>query len=237
MIHNILALAEKELRQFFSSPIAYVLIAFFLGVTGLFYFLALIFTKQADMSSAFMITSILFLFICPLITMRMIAEERKSGTMEVLLTAPLTEMEVILGKFFGAVGMLVIMLLLTAHYPIILFIFGKPDKLPVLTGYLGLVLLGSCYLSLGLFASSFARNQIVAAIAGFGFILLLWMMSALSEVVPAVMGDVVKYISFYDHFEDFLRGMLDTKHFIFYVSFIGFVLYLTVLNLRYRKWR
>jgi ABC-2 type transport system permease protein len=236
-LQNILAIIERETKAYFFSPMAYVLILFFIFISGMAYVFYVFQSHQAELSGIVGFMSTLILFLSPLITMRLFAEERRTGTLEVLLTCPVTETEVVVGKFGSAVLTLLIMLALTAHYPLFLILFGTPDKGPLWSSYLGLVLLGSCYLSIGLLASSLAKNQIVAAVLAFGVCLMLLILSAFSNFVTGNIGETFKYLSFYDHFEDFMRGVIDTKHLIFYFSFIGFMLFLTVLNIRNKKWR
>lgn len=236
-LRNILAIMERETKAYFSSPIAYILILFFVFLSGFAYVFFILSVHQADLSFIVQFMSELLLFLSPLITMRLFTEERKQGTLEILLTAPVTETEAVLGKFGAAVVMYLVMLLLTAHFPLFLLAFGQPDKGPLWTSYLGLLLLGSCYLSIGLLASTFAKNQIVAAVLAFGLCLILLILTAFSNYVPGTVGDIFKYFSFEDHFEDFVHGVIDTKHLIFFFSFIGFMLFLAILNIRNKKWR
>jgi ABC-2 type transport system permease protein len=236
-MRNILAITRKELHHYFASPIAYVLATMFLFINGFIFLLLLYFQQQADMQPVIMNMGVIFLFLCPLITMRLFSEERRTGTIEILMTSPVSDTEAVLGKFFGAVGMLAVMLALTLHLPLFLILFGKPDIGPLWCSYLGLLLLGAGYLALGLLASSLAKNQIVAAVSGFGLILFLWLLSASGDIFSPPVTDILKYLSFFDHFEEFTRGILDTRDLIFYLSFIGYVLYLTVLAIRNRKWR
>ncbi len=236
-MHNILAITRKELHHYFSSPIAYALATMFLFINGFVFLMVVYFQQQADMSVVTMNMGVIFLFLCPLISMRLFSEERRTGTMELLMTAPVTETQAVLGKFLGAVGMLAAMLALTFHLPLFLILFGKPDIGPLWSSYLGLLLLGSGYLALGLLASSLAKNQVVAAVTGFGMILFLWLLSASGDIFSPPVTDILKYLSFFEHFGDFTKGILDTRHLIFYLSFIGYVLYLAVLSIRNRKWR
>ncbi len=234
---NILAIAERETKAYFTSPMAYILILFFVFISGLAYVFYLLQAHRADLSFVVQFMSTLILFLSPLMTMRLFTEERKQGTLEILLTCPVTESEAVLGKFAAAVILYLVMLALTAHYPLFLLFFGQPDKGPLWTGYLGLILLGSCYLSMGVLASTFAKNQIVAAVMTFGLCLILLILSAFSNSVSGALGEIFKYFSFEEHFQDFDRGVIDTRHLIFFFSFIGFMLFLSVLNIRNKKWR
>lgn len=234
---NIFAIAQREAKSYFSSPIAYVLIAAFLLINGFLYVLILNYNKEAELGMLFHDIAITLLLLSPVITMRLIAEERRTGTIELLLTAPVTDIEAVVGKYFGAVFVYLVMLVLTLHFPLFLFAFGNPDKGPIISGYLGLFLMGSCFLAVGVFTSSFARNQIVAAVFGFGVLLLLWLFSASAQIFSGPIGSVIQYISIYEHFNNFTRGIIDTQDIIFYISFILIALFLAVKVIQNKKWK
>ena len=181
--------------------------------------------------------SVLVLFLLPMITMRTYAEEKRSGTIELLLTAPVTDVEIILGKFLGALGLFAGLLAVTVLYVALLFGLGDPEWRPVLAGYLGLLLLGGCFISLGLFISSTTKNQIVAGIATFVISLLFWIISWFSESSGPTVGPILSYLSITQHFEDFGKGVIDTKHVVFYLSFIAFGLFLTLKSVDSERWR
>ena len=172
-----------------------------------------------------------------MITMRTYAEEKRSGTIELLLTSPVTDLEIILGKFFGALGLYSLMLLVTTPYIIILFIYGEPEFSPILVGYLGLLLMGGSFISIGLLISSFTKNQIVAGMITFATLLLLWVLNWLSSFGGPTTQAVVSYLSITQHFDDFAIGVLDTKHVIYYLSFITFGLFLTAKSVDSERWR
>ena len=234
---NIFAIVQREVKSYFSSPIAYVLIAAFLLVTGFLYVLILNVTKEAEMERLFHNMAVTLLLLSPVITMRLFAEERRTGTIELLLTAPITDLEAVVGKYFSAVFVYFIMLILTLHFPLFLFAFGNPDKGPLISGYLGLFLMGSCFLAVGVFTSSFARNQIVAAVFGFGILLLLSLFSASAQIFSGPIGSVIQYISIYEHFNNFTRGIIDTEDIIFYLTFIIIALFLAVRVIQNKKWK
>src|SRR3954454_4465537 len=189
-VRNVAAIAEKELRSYFSSPMAYIVIGFFLLPFGVFFYLYLqSFVRQslqsAQMGGAMNINqqviryvlqnaSVIILFIMPMITMRTYSEEKRSGTIELLLTSPVTDLEIILGKFFGAMGLYAAMLAVTLIYMGILFVYGNPEARPLVAAYLGLLLMGGAFVSLGLLISSTTNNQIVAGVISFVVFLLLW---------------------------------------------------------------
>ena len=253
-MRNVAAIAQREINAYFASPIAYVLIGFFALLFGWFYYVPLAYFVQQSgqmgmnptqamninqmlVGPTLMNTTVIMLFLFPLITMRTYAEEKRSGTIELLLTSPVTDVEIILGKFFGAMLLYAAMLLVTMIHIGILFIFGDPEWKPIATGYLGLLLMGGCFLSMGLFISSLTKNQIVAAMATFAVFLMLWVISWISTFVGPTMQSVLQYLSLTDHFDDFSRGIIDTKHLIYYLSFMAFGLFLTVKSVDSERWR
>jgi ABC-2 type transport system permease protein len=253
-MRNILAIAQRELNAYFSSPIGYVLIGFFALLFGWFFYVPLAFFEQQSMQAAmnpgqamninqmlvgpaFMNTTVIMLLVFPLITMRTYAEEKRSGTIELLLTSPLTDVEIILGKFLGAMALYTAMLSITLIHMSILFIFGDPEWKPIATGYLGLLLMGGCFLSLGLFISSLTKNQIVAAMATFAVFLMLWVLNWISTFVGPTTQAVLAHLSITEHFDDFAKGIIDTKHVIYYLSFIAFGLFLTMKSVDSERWR
>src|SRR4026207_1677443 len=235
-MRNVLAIAEKELRSYFASPIAYILIGFFSLLFGWFFYVYLMaFVNQSEQMMQFggggganvnqmMIrgllqnTAVIILFVMPMITMRTYSEEKRPGTGEPLLTSPVTDLEIILGKFIGALALYGAMLLVTMLYILILFKIGNPEWRPIVAGYLGLLLMGGCFLSTGLFISSLTKNQIVAGFLTFATFLMLWVIGWLGESSSPTTRDVLNYISITEHFEDFSRGIIDTKHLVYYLS-------------------
>ena len=179
----------------------------------------------------------IILFVMPMITMRTYSEEKRSGTIELLLTSPVTDVEIILGKFFGAMGLYAAMLGVTMLYIGLLFFLGNPEWKPVVAGYLGLLLMGGCFISVGLLVSSLTKNQIVAGIATFAVFLLLWVINWIGESAGPTTRDVVTYLSITEHFDDFARGVIDTKHLVYYLSFITFGLFLTAKSVDSERWR
>jgi ABC-2 type transport system permease protein len=182
-------------------------------------------------------TAVIILFFLPMITMRTYSEEKRSGTIELLLTSPVTDVQIILGKFLGAMGLYGAMLLVTMLYMAILFIWGNPEWRPVLSGYLGLLLMGGCFISMGLFISSLTKNQIVAGAMTFAVFLMLWVINWIGDQSGPITRTVVTYLSITDHFDDFARGIIDTKHVVYYLSFITFGLFLTAKSVDSERWR
>ncbi len=254
-LRNILAIAGKELRSYFGSPVAWVMMGLFAILFGYFYTVYLAFFVRNGMQAQFgggpasqninmdMIrpllanASVLVLFLLPMITMRTYSEEKRSGTIELLLTSPLTDFEIVMGKFVGAVGLYAALLLVTMVYITMLFVYGNPEWRPVVTGYLGLLLLGSCFISMGLFISSTTKNQMVAGAATFVAALMFWIINWFADSVGPTASAVLSYLSITQHFDDFAKGVLDTTHLIFYLSFISFGLFLTLKSVDSERWR
>lgn len=254
-MNNILAIAHKELKAYFASPIAYVVIGLFALMFGFFYYTLLgIFIEQGMrmmglqggptqnvndqmIRPLFLNASVLLLFVLPMITMRTYSEEKRSGTIELLLTAPLTDFQIIMGKFLGAMALYAAMLAVTLVHLGVLFAFGTPEWIPIATGYLGLLLMGGCFISVGLLISSFTRNQIVAVMATFAVFLLLWVINWAGPLTGPRTSAVLDYLSITSHLDDFTRGVVDTKHVVYYVSFIAFGLFLTARSVDTERWR
>jgi ABC-2 type transport system permease protein len=254
-VRNVSAIAGKELRSYFGSPVAWVLMGFFAVVFGYFYNVYLDYFVRQAMQSQFggppqpsnvnndMIrpllgnASVLILFLLPMITMRTYSEEKRSGTIELLLTSPVTDLEIVLGKFFGAVGVYLGLLAVTALYVAILFGLGDPEWRPLVAGYLGLFLLGSCFISLGLFISSTTKNQVVAGAVTFIVALMFWIINWFAEGAGPTAAAILNYLSVTQHFDDFGKGVIDTKHVVFYLSFITFGLFLTLKSVDTERWR
>src|SRR5205823_3553654 len=180
--------------------------------------------------------TIVMLFVLPMVTMRTYSEEKRSGTIELLLTSPLTDFEIVMGKFLGAMGLYGAMLLITVFHIGVLFVFGRPEWKPLLTAYLGFFLFGACFVSLGLFISSLSKNQIVAGTVTFAVFLLLWIVSWIGSIIPGA-EKLTSYLSIVDHFDDFTKGVIDTSHLIYYASFITLGLFLTAKSVESERWR
>jgi ABC-2 type transport system permease protein len=251
---NVLTIAQKELKSYFASPIAYIVIGFFALVFGWFYYVSVSFFLQASLQMGMpgagqvnintmairpllQNVAVVALFMLPLITMRTYAEEKRSGTIELLLTSPLTDTQIVLGKFLGAVSLYGLMLLVTWIHVGILFIYGNPEWKPIVTGYLGLLLMGSSFLSIGLLISSLTKNQIVAGMVTFAVLLLLWTLNWMSESAGPTMQKVLSALSITERFDDFSKGVVSVSHLVYYVSFISFGLFLTAKSVDSERWR
>jgi len=252
-MRNMLAIADKELRSYFSSPIAYIIIGFFLLPFGVFFYLYLAaFVKQSMQQAQFggavninqnviryvlQNASVIILFIMPMITMRTYSEEKRSGTIELLLTSPVTDVEIIVGKFLGALGLYVALLAVTLPHMGILFVYGSPEWRPLVAGYLGLLLMGGAFVSLGLLISSTTNNQIVAGIVTFVVFLLLWIVGWFADSAGPTIGPITSWLSITEHFDDFSKGIIDTKHVLYYLTLITFGLFLTAKSVDTERWR
>lgn len=261
-MRNLLAIARKELYSLFSGFIAYVVLAVFFLVSGYFFFLitttiitqvmeAMFRSQQfggplppMDVTALisrnyFGILSTILLFLVPMITMGVFAEEKKRGTIELLFTSPIRAAELILGKFLAVLVILGIMLLPTIFYMGMLYFYSdpRPPLAPIFTGYLGAVLMGAALLALGVFVSSLTENQIVAAVLTWGVFIILWVLEPAAGTSSTWLNESLRYVSILNHYDDFSRGIIDTQHVVFYLSFIFLGLYLTSVSLNSLKWR
>lgn len=252
---NIIAIAQKEIRAYFASPIAYVVIGLFALLFGWFYVSILNWfvnqglqmsmgmgpasmnVNQQMIRPLLLNMTVVLLFVLPMITMRTYSEEKRSGTIELLLTSPVSDIEIIVGKFLGAMTLYAAMLGVTLIYIGVLFAVGNPEWKPVATAYLGLLLLGGCFISVGMLISSFTKNQIVAGMLTFAVFLLLWVIDWIGSFAGPTVEQLVNYLSITQHFDDFAKGVIDTKHLIYYVSFITFGLFLTAKSVDSERWR
>lgn len=216
--NRVAGLAKKELYSYFYSPIAYVVIVIYLALAGWFFFSRFFLYGQLELRPFFELSPALLMIIAPAITMRLLAEEVNSGSYEMLMTLPLTEVEMLLGKFLSALAFLGIALGVTLAYPLTLATLGRLDWGPVVGGYLGLVFLGSAYLSLGLLASALTRNQIVAFLVGLAVNFALFMADKVLMLVPAAWVGFVEYLGVDYHFQNFVRGVIDSKDVVYFLT-------------------
>ena len=253
---NILLICRKELKSYFASPIAYLLMAFFGLVFGATFYSASKEMVRAAFQSQMMgqmpqpmnvnewiirpllgFASTITLFLLPMISMRLIAEEKRTGTIELLLTSPVTDIQIILGKWLGAIVLYVCVLAMSMINVAMLFIWSKPDWKPLLVGYLGLLLQGACLLAIGTFISAVTRNQIVAGGVTFFVCLLLWLMSWYTANEPNWFLQGLNYMAIVTHMENFQKGLISSKDVIFYCSMIFFALFLTHRAMDTLRWR
>ncbi|MBX5482468.1 MAG: ABC transporter permease subunit [Myxococcaceae bacterium] len=234
-MNTALAIARREFRTYFNSPIAYVVIGAFLLVAGWLYFGTLFLSGQASLRGFFSIAPVLFVVFAPAVTMRLVAEERKSGTIELLLSMPLREWEVVAGKFLAALGMVAVGLVFTLPYPFTVAALTAPgssfDWGPAIAGYLGLLLMASSFLALGLWASTVSRNQIVGFILALLICLGFYLVDKVAVLLPDAAAEALTWLSVDYHFDNIARGVFDTRDLLFYVSLTAAGLLLTTRSL------
>ena len=255
-MQNILAIWQREMKSYFVSPIAYVVLTVFVFFTGFFFYSILSAVMQSAMYQAaygqgappmdmpgiitrnvFGTLSVVLLFMIPMLTMGLFAEEKKRGTIELLLTTPVGNLQALLGKYLATLTFLVIMLLASGITIAILFIYGDPELKPILGAYLGLFLYGAALLAVGLFISTLTENQIVAGLITFGVILVLWLVDSFAGSLQGAVRDVLSYLSVISHLDDFIKGVVDTANVIFYVTFAFVGLFLTYRSLESLRWK
>jgi len=252
---NTITIWRNELNSYFRSPIAYGVMAFFGLISGYFFYVAIVFFVQASIQNSiqgqgqpmsvneqvirpiFSNISVIGLFLIPMITMRLFAEEKRTGTIELLVTSPIRDLEIIMGKWLAAMTLYAVMLGVSLLSMATLFVYGKPDWRPMAVGYLGLLLQGGCLLAIGTFISTCTKNQIVAGVAGFSVCLLLWVLDWMSSFQDSVSAKAISYLSVLQHFDSFSKGVLDSKDIIYYVSAIFVGLFLTARSLESLRWR
>ena len=255
-MNNILAITHKELKSYFASPIAYVVIGLYALVFGYYFYAAVRFFERQSIQMAglgagtpavnineqlirpvFQYSMVVFLIVLPMITMRTYSEEKRTGTMELLLTSPVTDFQIIMGKFLGAMGLYAAMLGVTVIHMALLFWVSQPEWMPILTSYIGLLLMGGCFMAVGLLISSLTKNQIVAVVATFAVFMMFWMINWIAQFMGPTSQAVLNYLSITSHLEDFMGGVIDTKHVVYYLSFIAFGLFLTARSVDVERWR
>ena len=238
-MRRIALICGKEIGTYLSSPMAYIVSAIFIALSGASFTTYLAQTSYSDTSiRGFLETGqLLILLFSALLTMRLISEERKLGTWELLLTAPAREYEIVLGKFFSCLLVLAGLLILTLYFPLLLLIFGDPDIGPILTSYLGLFLLGSASVAIGIFASSLTPNQIVSAVVAGGILFGLWFLGMVGSLIPEPLGEILSYFSLSEHFPGFVRGVVDTRDLVYYLSVTAVFLFLSVRSIETERWR
>jgi ABC-2 type transport system permease protein len=255
-MQNILAIWQREMKSYFVSPIAYVVLTIFLFISGLFFFGYL--TEIVDyammqaqygrgaqpidvpglvIGSLFQTTSVILLFIVPMLTMGLFAEEKKRGTIELLLTTPVGNFQAMLGKYLASLTFLIILFFSSIITISPLFVYGQPEWKPILAGYLGLFLYGAALLAVGLFISTLTENQIVAVIVTFGVSIVLLIIKLFSASAVGVTKNVIDYLSVSSHLEDFLKGVIDTTHVIYYVTLAFVGLFLAYRTLESMRWK
>ncbi len=236
-MRNLLAITQKELNSFFASPIAYVVSAAFLAVAGFLFVMILFITREASLRYLFGNLVVILFFVAPAISMRLLSEEFRSGSIELLMTSPIRDWEVVWGKWFAALALFLVMVALTFFYPLVLKLLGTPDWGPIISGYIGLILMGATMLALGELTSSMTSNQIVAAILAVVVILILWLIDALAQYTTPAIGSVFNNLALSSHYSAFMKGVIDTKDVLYFLSVIVGSLFLATQILQSRRWR
>ena len=232
-----LVISRREIRTYFNSPVAYIVVTVFTILTGYLFFTQLFVEKQAELRGFFGIMPLLFMFLAPAITMRLLADEKSSGTIELLITLPVKDWQVVVGKFLAAMALLCTALALTLVFAITVRSLGPLDRGPAIGGYIGLVLMGGAYVSIGVMTSSFSRNSIVSFIVAFAISFALYLIGRLTQFVPPSLQALTSFLSIDSHFENISRGVIDSRDVIYYYSVIGDCLLVATLSLESRRWK
>ena len=228
---------QREINAYFLSPIAYVIIAVFTVFSGYFFSIMLGITQESTLRYSLAYTQFILSILTPVITMRLLAEENKTGTIEPLMTAPVTDFEVVFGKFLAAWALYNVMIAPTAFYIIFLAWVGSPDYAAIIASYIGLVLMGGLFISIGLLVSAITKNQIVAAVIGIVALLILLVIGLASSGGEGWFYNALRYIGTYDHWDTFTKGIVDTRDVIYYVSFTALLIFIVVRIVESRRWR
>jgi ABC-2 type transport system permease protein len=232
---NIFYIFKKEFKAYFASPIAYIVISIFLVLTGWFFFSTFFLYNQAELRNFFSLLPVIWAFIIPAVTMRLFSEEFNTGTYELLLTMPVTSEQIIMGKFFSASAFIAIMMLPTLSYPIFISFLGELDWGPVIGGYVGAILLGASFVSIGLFASSLTRNQIISFITGMIICLILALLDKMLFFLPDYAINVFQYLGADYHFQNISKGIFDSRDLLYFVSVCFVMLYSTGLVIEEKR--
>ncbi|MBM4166869.1 MAG: ABC transporter [Ignavibacteria bacterium] len=235
-MNNIKAIFSKELRSFFDSPVAYIVIVVFLGLLGWFFTSSLFLANVASLRTVFEMTPFFLLFFGPAMTMRLISEEKKGGTLELLVTKPIMEYEIVVGKFLATWMLFFVTLLPTLVYFLTISFLGKVDMGPIVGGYIGLMLVGGVFLSLGVLGSSLTENQIVAFIVSFLIVFVLFIFDKILMYFPGSIATILEYLGVDYHFSNIARGVIDTRDLVYYFSMMAVSLMIASVMLEKRKW-
>jgi len=236
-MNKIFAIAKKELKAYFTSPIAYIVLIITISIFNIFFFLIINENREATLRNVFKVMEFLFVFIVPLLTMKIFSEEKLSGTMEFLMTTPTTNTAIVLGKYLGSLIFFTLIIAMTSSYYFIIEFFGQPDRLAVATGYLGIWLEGALFIAIGILTSSWTGNQIIAAISSYVILFLLYFSIIFVKHFSGITEILIRYIGTWSHAENFAIGLITTKDMIYYLSGIFICIILTRLSIENRLWR
>ncbi len=256
-MRNILAIADREVRGYFATPVGWVVLCIFLILTGFFFasIVTLFSAQSAELAmnpyggpdlnvNEYLVApffgnvAVVLLFLCPAVTMRVFAEDRRSKALELLLTSPVSTAEIVLGKYLGAMGFIGVLLLCTAHFPLLLFWMTSPDPGVLFSSYLSVLLMSGSFVAVGVLTSAFTENQVVALLAGFGTLLMFWVISwADASSSSSTVGEVLSYLSMLTHLDQLAKGLIHSRDLVYYASFIGFFLFATHQRVEAFRWR
>lgn len=232
-----LTIAQKELSAYFKSPIAYIILVAIITVFNIFFYMIIDQNREATLRDVFAVMEFMFVFLVPLLTMRIFAEEKASGTMEFLMTTPTSNTSIVLGKYLGSLLFFSLLLALTVVYYLIIECFGQPDRWPIVTGFLGLWLEGGLFVAIGILTSSWTRSQVVAAITSYAILFLVYFSASFIPYVPETFVPVIRHISTLTHAANFSVGLITLADVVYYLSGIALCLVLTRISVENRLWR
>jgi|LSQX01.2.fsa_nt_gb ABC-2 type transport system permease protein len=232
-----ISIFKREIKAYFYSPVGYTFVGFFLLLSGYFFTAINLNQAWADLKPLFSNISFIFIFLVPILTMRLMSEERKNKTDQLLLTSPVSLTSIVIGKYLSAVFVFLVALLITIVYPVILYIYGSPSFGEILGSYIGFFLMGSAFISLGLFVSSLTENQIISAVASFGVLIMLWVIDWITTFIQSKMLiNIIEWISIFARYEDFSMGILSLSPIVYYLSFSTIFIFLTIRVMEKRRW-
>jgi len=231
-----LAIFKREVKSYFYSPIAYVLLGLSIFLFSVFFYLSNIQYQSADFNQVFSTISFILIFIVPIMTMRVLAEDRKNGTEVLLISSPASLGEIVVGKYLAMLFVFLVMTCLITIYPMVIFIFGQPPIAPLIGSFIGFILLGAALISIGVFASSLTENQVIAVVISFVMILLIWIIDPIGNALGGFGSTVLNWFSLTSRYNDFTSGMLNIPSIIYYLSFITVFLFLTIRVIEKRRW-
>jgi ABC-2 type transport system permease protein len=232
-----LVISRREIRTYFNSPVAYIVVTVFTIITGYLFFAQLFMEKQAELRQLFSFMPFLFMFMVPAVTMRLLADEKSTGTLELLSTMPVRDWEVVIGKFLAALTLVATAIGLTLFYALTVKLLGPLDRGPAIGGYLGLLLMGGAFVAIGVMCSAFTRNSIIAFIAAFGVCFALYLFGRLTQFMPEAIRPLISFLSIDGHFDNIGRGVVDSRDVIYYLSVIATCLLLATTALESRRWK
>lgn len=236
-MNKVFAIAKKELKAYFESPIAYIVLILTISVFNVFFYMIVDQNREASLRDVFKVMEFMFVFLIPLLTMKIFSEEKLTGTIEFLMTSPITNTAIVLGKYLGSLIFFTLIIIMTVTYYFIIEYFGQPDRASILTGFLGIWLEGSFFLAIGILTSSWTRNQIIAAISSYAILFSLYFSISFTNSLSGPMEAVVRYAGTWSHLGNFTVGLITIADVVYYLSGIIFCLILTRFGIENRLWR